>query len=1281
MILSDNFANMVCASSIFQPQIKSIKMLKMISRCLLSACILLYSNAVFSQTCATSDLSAASAGIAPSLCGTCDGNASVAATGGTPPYSYLWSTGENTSGIGASQTGTPLCINTGGVAFNASTNIFTDDQYFSGGTTFTNAIAIANTSDDALFQDERFVGNGGFFNYNIPVTNGNYLVELYFAEIFFGTSPTRPGGVGSRLFDVSIEGALVLDDYDIFLDAGGAAIAIIKTFNTNVSDGTLNILFDGVVNNAKINALCVTPVSASGLCAGEYFVTVTDAIGCTATATVSLGNGACADGNDCTTDACENEQCVYTPVICDDGDACTTDACSNGVCAFTPIPDCGDPCANILCDDEDLCTSDACVDGECVYTPLSCNDNDLCTTDNCFGTQCIYIPIDCDDGDACTIDECSIGQCFHNPIAGCGDPCTITVCFDGDACTADACSNGQCVFTPIDCNDNDLCTNDACAGGCLNIPLNCDDGDICTVDNCFNGACSHTVIPGCSLCANVICNDNDVCTADACSNGLCVFSSVDCDDNNPCTNDACVGGCVSTPINCDDNNLCTNDACVNGCENIPLNCDDGDACTSDACDNGQCVNTPLDCNDNNLCTDDACAGGCINTPLNCDDGDACTTDACDNGQCTHTPISGCGNSCANVNCNDNNVCTTDACFNGQCVYTSPCDDGDLCTVDYCSPEHHHGNHHPGNSYTCRIRPVNCDDRDDCTTDECVNGVCVNTPLVCDDNDVCTEDECKRGRCKYKEIKCDDNDACTIDACGAGGCSNTPRDCDDGNPCTIDLCASDNNNHGSGHGHGRAECVHLPIVCDDNDVCTSDACDNAGNCMNTVIPNCCRMDGDCDDEDACTSDKCLYRVCRSTSSTLEISEVAGFCQNGNATLQPSETGDSYLWSTGETTFTIEGMPDSTYSVTITQASGCVKTASTTVSPREELLSSYVILAEEEIKMSRNTVYSGGAGITDRRGDAKLRTHTMITAPGTFLHADDIQISSGSQVTTMIPSPADVELPAFETNPYCSWSGSNVIVQQNQNIILTGSVYGKVSISNNAKVTFTSPDLNIHELYLKDNVTVKFAECTRMKICKKLRLGKNNVFNPDSADVIVYVEEDVDIESGAFVHASIYVKGKDFKVHGSTANNPGRLTGLFIAEKIDAKDYTYWYANPNCDNACSSTQQLVALKTESGNTVDAITADLLQSNESNAHLSAYPNPFSDRLHIQFMLNEDAEAKLELLNLAGQRLSILFDGNVSAGAMQKVEYASDLVDGMVIYRLQTKSGIYYGKAIKVQ
>ncbi|MDJ0594391.1 MAG: malectin domain-containing carbohydrate-binding protein [Pleurocapsa sp. MO_226.B13] len=133
----------------------------------------------------------------------------------------------------------------GGKYTDISGQLWQATQGFTGDRTFSNNNLIAQTEDDFLYQSEH---NGQDFSYTQTVPNGSYDVTLHFAEIFFNQS-------GKRVFDVTLEDQLVLDDFDIYTQAGGKDIALEKTFNVNVSDGSLDLDFLSSVNLAKISAI------------------------------------------------------------------------------------------------------------------------------------------------------------------------------------------------------------------------------------------------------------------------------------------------------------------------------------------------------------------------------------------------------------------------------------------------------------------------------------------------------------------------------------------------------------------------------------------------------------------------------------------------------------------------------------------------------------------------------------------------------------------------------------------------------------------------------------------------------------------------------------------------------------------------------------------------------------------------------------------------------------------------------------------------------------------
>ncbi|KAJ8633388.1 hypothetical protein MRB53_026724 [Persea americana] len=76
--------------------------------------------------------------------------------------------------------------------------------------------------------------------YGLCLQNGNYTLQLHFAEILFTDDQTYSSN-GRRLFDVSIQGERVLKDFNIEDEAGGPGLEVIKKFTTNVNNNTLEI--------------------------------------------------------------------------------------------------------------------------------------------------------------------------------------------------------------------------------------------------------------------------------------------------------------------------------------------------------------------------------------------------------------------------------------------------------------------------------------------------------------------------------------------------------------------------------------------------------------------------------------------------------------------------------------------------------------------------------------------------------------------------------------------------------------------------------------------------------------------------------------------------------------------------------------------------------------------------------------------------------------------------------------------------------------------------------
>jgi len=130
----------------------------------------------------------------------------------------------------------PIRVNSGGAAYADSQGlIWSADTGFTGGSTAAVAAstAIANTVDDVLYRSERY----NAFTYGFTVPAGSYQVTLKFAETYF----TSGAASGQRVFNVAINGATVLTNFDIKAVAGGANIAVDRNFAVNAGAGSNNL--------------------------------------------------------------------------------------------------------------------------------------------------------------------------------------------------------------------------------------------------------------------------------------------------------------------------------------------------------------------------------------------------------------------------------------------------------------------------------------------------------------------------------------------------------------------------------------------------------------------------------------------------------------------------------------------------------------------------------------------------------------------------------------------------------------------------------------------------------------------------------------------------------------------------------------------------------------------------------------------------------------------------------------------------------------------------------
>ncbi len=167
----------------------------------------------------------------------------------------LVATPEGGAWSGNGVVGNPIYINAGGPAVSLRGINWLADTYNNGGSVYSYppTTQIENTVFNSLYHSERW--DAGSLEYNIPVTNGEYTVQLHFAEAW----PTAHTN-GIRVFDIEVEGNTVQSNFDIFADAGPNTATIVS-YNASVTDGNIDIDLLAIVQNPKINAIAILPRS------------------------------------------------------------------------------------------------------------------------------------------------------------------------------------------------------------------------------------------------------------------------------------------------------------------------------------------------------------------------------------------------------------------------------------------------------------------------------------------------------------------------------------------------------------------------------------------------------------------------------------------------------------------------------------------------------------------------------------------------------------------------------------------------------------------------------------------------------------------------------------------------------------------------------------------------------------------------------------------------------------------------------------------------------------
>ncbi len=83
-------------------------------------------------------------------------------------------------------------------------------------------------------------------------------------------------------------------------------------------------------------------------------------------------------------------------------------------------------------------------------------------------------------------------------------------------------------------------------------------------------------------------------------------------------------------------------------------------------------------------------------------------------------------------------------------------------------------------------------------------------------------------------------------------------------------------------------------------------------------------------------------------------------------------------------------------------------------------------------------------------------------------------------------------------------------------------------------------------------------------------------------------------------------------------------------------------------------------------------------NEVQIKAYPNPFSNKVNFRFVSPVKSKATLEIYNISGQRIALLFSGMVDGGIPRTVQYTrgGTVANTTLVYKLTIGDKVIHGK-----
>ncbi len=408
-----------------------------------------------------------------------------------------------------------------------------------------------------------------------------------------------------------------------------------------------------------------------------------------------------------------------------------------------------------------------------------------------------------------------------------------------------------------------------------------------------------------------------------------------------------------------------------------------------------------------------------------------------------------------------------------------------------------------------------------------------------------------------------------------------------------------------------------------------------------------------------------------SSTLNISVFKKTLQVTSSVTQPTCAGDlgsitvtpvdgvapyTYLWSTGDTTNSITDVTSGSYSVTITDASGCSK-------KMNFVMPSLLAISATNI-VSNTQCGSEGAYAIDLTVAGGKSPYTFVWSNSAM--TEDISgLNSGTYSVSITDANGCSASQEIVVSPILvSW---DCLINQPTSGITCKSAGNTLSTSVIDATTYN------WSVTSSDNSWVITAGSNASSVV--YTAGNTGI----SATFTLTITKD------GCAKTCIYTTSTSGCVVKDNTGGGDPSTGDPCAVAVNTTTTPSTTTTTPADTTATTTSDPAATETNTPSEESETATDDTQDDPSNEssktelNVCAFPNPFTDRINFEWNAPDDDYLQVEVCDALGRVTSVVYCGNVQKGQSYKFDWTPTGPDKVYIYRYKSSKKAEYGKLIR--